>query len=154
MGILASLSEIQRKIKHYCAYQERSHAEVIQKLYGFGLRKIEIDEVIAWLIENDYLNEARFATRFAGGKFRMKKWGRLKIKQALQQRKISAYNINTALEEIDETAYLKALQGLALRKWHSLKSDTVLVKKMKATRYLLQKGYEKNLIQHECLLHN
>lgn len=119
------------------------------KIIWLWFTKADIDQVIAWLIENDYLNEARFATRFAGGKFRMKKWGRVKIKQALQQRKISAYNINTALEEINETAYLKALQGLASGKWHSLKSDTVLVKKMKATRYLLQKGYEKNLIQHE-----
>lgn len=143
------LSEIQRKIKHYCNYQERSHAEVIQKLYRLGLRKPDIDQVIAWLIENDYLNEERFAIQFAGGKFRMKKWGRIKIKQALQQRKISIYNINTALEEINETAYLKALQGLASRKWHSLKTDTILIKKMKTTNYLLQKGYEKNLVQNE-----
>ena len=103
--------------------------------------------MLTLLIEENYLNEERFAIQFAGGKFRMKKWGRIKIKQALQQRRISTYNINIALNELDDAAYLKTLQGLASRKWHALKVDTPLIKKMKTTRYLLQKGYEKQLIQ-------
>ena len=146
MAINFSLSEIQHKAKNYCTYQERSHAEVIKKLYSFGLRKTEVDQTLSWLIESDYLNEERFAIRFAGGKFRMKKWGRIKIKQALLQHKISTYNINTALENLDETAYIKTLEKLISVKWNSLKKDTTLIKKVKTTRYLLQKGYERQLI--------
>jgi regulatory protein len=146
LGINFTLSEIQRKAKNYCTYQERSHNEVIKKLYSFGLRKADVDQTLSWLIESDYLNEERFAIRFAGGKFRMKKWGRIKLRQALLQHKISTYNIIIALENIDETAYMKTLQRLASVKWHSLKTDTLLIKKMKTTRYLLQKGYERQLI--------
>jgi SOS response regulatory protein OraA/RecX len=80
LGINFTLSEIQRKAKNYCTYQERSHNEVIKKLYSFGLRKADVDQTLSWLIESDYLNEERFAIRFAGGKFRMKKWGRIKVK--------------------------------------------------------------------------
>ncbi|QEC70205.1 RecX family transcriptional regulator [Panacibacter ginsenosidivorans] len=118
----------------------------MKKLYSFGLHKTEVDEILGWLIESNYLNEERFAILFAGGKFRIKKWGRIKIRQALLQHRISNYNINTALNNIDELAYMKTLQRLASVKWQSLKTDTVLVKKMKTTRYLLQKGYERPLI--------
>ena len=73
------------KIKQYCAYQERSHSEIKDKLYGFGLRKNEVEEILATLIEENYCNEERFAEQFAGGKFRMKQWGRIKIRRALQE---------------------------------------------------------------------
>ncbi|CAN5544190.1 regulatory protein RecX [soil metagenome] len=146
MVIIPSLSVIKRKAKDYCAYQERSHMEVIQKLYSFGLYKADVEAIIASLIEENYLNEERFAIQFAGGKFRIKKWGRIKIMQALKQRKISTYNINKAMNDLDEAAYSKTLQGLATKKWNTLKTGTPAIRKMKTMTYLLQKGYERSLI--------
>src|SRR5690606_26754360 len=88
-----------QKLKHYCAYQERSHSEVVEKLYSLGVWKREHDAIIASLIEEGYLNEERFAIAFAGGKFRMKKWGRTKIKYELKQRQVSEYSIKKALKQ-------------------------------------------------------
>lgn len=146
MAIKPSLSVIQRKAKDYCAYQERSHMEIIQKLYSFGLNKPEVEHIVAWLIEENYLNEERFAIQFAGGKFRMKKWGRIKIIQALKQRKISTYNISKAMDDLDEATYIRTLQGLANKKWNTLKTGTQAIKRIKTMTYLLQKGYERQLI--------
>src|ERR687886_2511625 len=86
-----------QKLKQYCAYQERSHYEVVQKLWDLGVRKAEHDEIVSALIEEDYLNEERFAIQYAGGKFRMLQWGRVKIKQALKQKGVSEYCIKKAL---------------------------------------------------------
>jgi regulatory protein len=146
LALKTSLFVIQRKAKDYCAYQERSHMEIIQKLYSFGLYKADVEAVVAWLIEENYLNEERFAIQFAGGKFRIKKWGRIKIIQALKLRKISAYNINKAISHLDEVAYLKTLQSLTNKKWHTLKTGTPAIRKIKTMTYLLQKGYERSLI--------
>ncbi|HRD43896.1 MAG TPA: RecX family transcriptional regulator, partial [Ferruginibacter sp.] len=98
-----------QKIKHYCAYQERSHKEVKEKLYGFGLYKAEVELLLTQLIEENYLNEERFATAFAGGKFRMKQWGRQKIKYELKQKQVSDYCIKKALAAIDGEQYEKIL---------------------------------------------
>jgi len=91
-----------QKARHYCGYQERSHAEVKEKLYSFGLRRQEVDETLSQLIEDDYLNEERFACQFAGGHFRMKHWGRVKIRHELKQRQVGEYNIKKAIASIDE----------------------------------------------------
>ena len=85
--------EALQKAKHYCAYQERCHSEVKEKLYGFGLWKNDVEDLLSTLIEEDYLNEERFAIQFAGGRFRMKQWGRVKIKYELKQKKVSDYLI-------------------------------------------------------------
>lgn len=136
-----------QKARHYCGYQERSHADVKEKLYSFGLRKQEVEELLAQLIEDDYLNEERFARQFAGGHFRMKKWGRVKITYELKQKRVSDYCIKKGLKEIDEADYLKTLEKLAEDKWASLKSEPNLFAKLrKAQDYLLQKGYESGLI--------
>ena len=137
-----------QKLKHYCAYQERSHDEVKQKLYGFGLHRQEVEETISTLIEENYLNEERFAIAFAGGRFRSKQWGRVKIEYELKQKKVSPYCIRKALNEIDDEAYLKTLQQLARKKWNSLKAPgaTDYVKSSKTTTYLLQRGFERQLI--------
>lgn len=136
-----------QKLKHYCGYQERSHAEVKEKLYKLGVWKKDHDEIIATLIEENYLNEERFATAFARGKFRMKQWGRVKIKYELKQKQVSEYNIKKAMKEIDETAYGETLQKLYEEKWESLKGEKNRFIKMTKTRdYLLQKGYEHALI--------
>lgn len=132
-----------QKIKHYCGYQERCHAEVKEKLYSFGLWKKDVEALISQLIEENYLNEERFAQLFAGGKFRMKHWGRIKIRYELKQKHISDYCIKKGLREIDEDDYKKALQKLAAAKWKTLKSEkNVFVKKNKTMSFLLQKGYE------------
>lgn len=137
-----------QKLKHYCAYQERSHSEVKEKAYGFGLRRQEVDEVISELIQEDYLNEERFAIAFAGGKFRMKGWGRVKIKYELKQRKVSEYCIRKALQEIDETVYQKTLETLAKKKWSSIRGAGTngFVKMSKTRDYLMQRGFEASLI--------
>ena len=136
-----------QKIKHYCGYQERCHTEVKEKLYSFGLWKTDVEALISELIEQDYLNEERFARLFAGGKYRMKQWGRIKIKHELKQKHLSEYCIKRGLKEIDENDYRITLQKLAAAKWKTLKGEkNVFIKKSKTATYLLQKGYESNLI--------
>ena len=138
-----------QKLRHYCAYQERCHAEVKEKLYSFGLRKQMVEESIAQLIEEDYLNEERFAIQFAGGKFRMKQWGRVKIKHALKQKQVSTYCINMAMKELNSDDYEKTLHKLAKQKWDTVKGEGVngFVKMAKTTDYLLQKGFEPELVR-------
>lgn len=137
-----------QKIKHYCAYQERNHTETKEKLYGFGLYKQEVEELLSRLIEENYLNEERYAIAFAGGKFRMKQWGRVKIKYELQQKRISAYCIKKAMLAIEEKDYEAILHKLAVSKLATLKSEkNVFVKKTKLRNYLMQKGFEPALIQ-------
>lgn len=138
-----------QKAKHYCGYQERSHYEVREKLYALGMHKQQVEELISQLIEENYLNEERFAIEFAGGKFRMKQWGRVKIKYELKQKKVSEYCIKKALKQIDEDDYLKSLNILARKKWNSIKGEGVnhFVKMSKTTTYLMQKGFESDLIQ-------
>jgi len=138
-----------QKLRHYCAYQERCHAEVKEKLYSFGLRKQMVEESIAQLIEEDYLNEERFAIQFAGGKFRMKQWGRVKIKHALLQKQVSTYCINKAMKELNAEDYDKTLHKLARQKWDTVTGEGVngFVKMAKTTDYLLQKGFEPELVR-------
>ncbi len=138
------------KIKNYCAYQERCHAEVRSKLYAFGLYKKEVEPIISSLITENYLNEERFAIMYAGGKFRMNQWGKVKIKQALKQKQVSDYCIKKALKEIDETDYKKTFQKLAGQKLKTVKSEkNIFIKKRKLQDFLLQKGYEMALVREE-----
>jgi regulatory protein len=135
-----------QKLRQYCTYQERSHYEVQQKLWDLGVRRADHDEIISKLIEEDYLNEERFAKAFAGGKFRMKEWGRKKIYYALKERHVSEYSIKKAMKEIDDEDYKKVLYGLGEKKYISLKEEQYLVRKKKTMDYLLQKGYEADLV--------
>jgi regulatory protein len=138
--------EALQKLKQYCAYQERSHSEAVQKLWDLGVRKAEHDDILAALIEEDYLNEERFAVQYAGGKFRMKDWGKKKIYYALKEKQVSTYCINKALNAIPEDDYLKTLRQLAEKKYESLKGEQYLIRQKKTTDYLLQKGFESNLV--------
>lgn len=135
-----------QKLKQYCAYQERSHYEVQQKLWDLGVRRAEHDEIVATLIEEDYVNEERFAKAFAGGKFRMKDWGRKKIYYALKEKQVSEYSIKKAMKEIDDEDYKKVLLDLAEKKYASLKGEQYLVRRKKTMDYLLHKGYEPDLV--------
>ena len=136
------------KIKQYCAYQERCHKEVAEKLYSFGLNREEINEILSLLINENYLNEERFAIHYAGGKFRMKQWGKNKIKQSLKFKQVSEYCIRKALQQIDDVDYRKTFWKLADTKLNMIKSEkNIFIKKRKLQDYLLQKGYESELIQ-------
>lgn len=136
-----------QKLKHYCGYQERSHAEVKEKLFSFGVWKNDGEILISRLIEEDYLNEERFAKAFVGGKFRMKQWGRVKIKYELKQKQVSEYNIKKGMKEIDEEAYAVTFNKLFEQKKEELKSEkNVPTRNKKIFDYLLQKGYERDMI--------
>ena len=136
-----------QKLKHYCAYQERCHSEVKEKLYNLGIWKKEHDEIIAVLIEENYLNEERFAIAFASGRFRIKQWGRVKIKYELKRKQVSDYSIKKALKQIDESDYLKVLNKLAKEKDTSLKKEQHLIRKKKMIDYLIGKGFEMELVR-------
>jgi len=136
------------KVRQYCTYQERSHSEVKEKLYSFGLYKKDVEQLISNLIEENYLNEERFAIVFAGGRFRIKHWGKVKIKYELKQKQVSEYCIKKALQEINSADYLKTLYKLAEGKLKLLRAEkNIFTKKKKLQDYLLQKGFEGQLIQ-------
>ena len=136
-----------QKAKYFCAYQERCHAEVKKKLYGFGLYKNEVELLMSQLIEENYLNEERFAMAFAGGKFRINQWGKTKIKFELKQRQVGDYSIKKALADISDDDYEKTLQKLAAEKLATLKSEkNIFTKKGKLQNYLVGKGYEFNVV--------
>lgn len=139
------------RIKNYCAYQERSHSEVRKKLIELKVFGTELEETITFLIEENFLNEERFACAIARGKFNLKNWGKIKIKQTLLQHEVSSYCIKKALLEIDEDQYQKTISRLAEKKWSELKSEKNKFTKMsKLKNYLAQKGFEYVYI-HECL---
>ena len=136
-----------QKIRHFCSYQERSHQEVKEKLYGFGLYKVDVETLLSEMIEENYLNEERYAIAFAGGKFRIKKWGKVKIRYELKQKSISEYCTRLGLSSIDEDEYLKTLHSLFEQKRATLKSEkNIFVKKQKLRSFLMQRGFEPQLI--------
>lgn len=143
-----SKDEALQKAKQYCAYQERCHSEVKDKLYSLGLHKNDVDELLSELISENYLNEERFAIQFAGGKFRIKQWGRVKIKYALKQKQVTPYCIKKALAAIDENDYNKALVKLFEQRLKTLKSEkNIFIKKRKLQDHLMQKGFETELVR-------
>jgi regulatory protein len=134
------------KISRYCAYQERSHHEVRQKLFDFGLYASEVDELLSQLIGLGFLNEERFAKAFAGGRFRIKKWGRVKIQHELQAQGLTQNCIQRGLKEIDSHDYRKTLQQLLRKKLAELTDPNVFKKRDKAARFAIGKGYEADLV--------
>ena len=142
------LSKVKKKIASYCAYQERCQQEVRNKLYTYGLHKNEVEELISWLITENFLNEERFAQTFAGGKFRVKQWGRLKITQALQQKEISSYCIKKGLAEIEDSTYVETIKKLAEKKLNEfqLKISNPYQLKDKTSKFLISRGFEPELV--------
>ena len=135
-----------QKLKHFCGYQERCHSEVNEKLFSLGISKTERAEIISMLIEENYLNEERFAIAFAGGKFRIKQWGKIKIRSELKKRKVSDYCINKALKQIDEEEYLQMMKRLAEKYSSSLKEKDEMIRKRKIIDHLMLKGFEGELV--------
>jgi regulatory protein len=142
---------ILQKAASYCAYQERTQDEVRQRLKKWNVWGEEADELIAELISMNYLSEERFAKTYAGGKFRIKNWGRMKIKQELQRRGLSTYSIEKGMNEIEDKAYIDGLRVLLAKKKVLLsKTETDGFKlKNKLARFALGKGYESELVWKE-----
>jgi regulatory protein len=134
------------KIQHYCAYQERSHKEVKNKLFEYGLYASEVDELISDVISQGFLNEERFAKAFAGGKFRIKKWGKLKIQNELAFLGVSKRNITTALRELDRVEYIKTLKSLIDKKSAQTIEQNSFKRKNLIARFIISKGYESELV--------
>ena len=141
-----TVEEAKRKLEQYCAYQERCHEEVIQKLRGLSMIPQAIDLIVGHLIEHNFLNEERFACSFARGKHRIKYWGKIRIVNELKARNISKYNIDTALKEIPHNMYISSFHELAEKQWQNIRETNSLKKKKKLFDFLMRKGYEPNLI--------
>jgi regulatory protein len=138
--------EARQKINRYCAYQERCHQEVRHKLYDFGLFRDEVDQIITELITENFLNEERFAKAFAGGKFRLKNWGRIKIVNALEAKGVTKNCIKSGLKEIDENDYRDTLYKILNTKSGLIANDNIYVKRDKLAHYAISKGYEPDLV--------
>lgn len=141
-----TVKEATIKLMQFCAYRDRSQKEVEEKLIDMRMIPAAQEQIIIKLMQEDFLNEERFARSFIRGKFRIKKWGRIKIKQELKAREISTPIIKLALEEIEEDTYYKTLQELATKKIRLIKEADIYKKRMKLNNFLLQKGYETNLV--------
>lgn len=142
-----SPSEAKVKIAAYCAYQERCQKEVRNKLYGYGLHPNEVENLLTTMILDGFVNEERFAKAFVSGKFRMKKWGRVRIRQELKFRISSDNLIRMALKEIDEQEYWDNLIHMAEKKLPGIKAKDEFQKKMKLHQFLIYKGYENDLVK-------
>lgn len=134
------------KIEQYCAYQERSQQEVRDKLYDMGLHQKDVEELISELVTDNFLNEERFAITYARGKFRIKHWGKIKIKQSLKLKRVSEYCIKKALKEIDGDEYLEVLKTEMHKKAEKVKDKDPYIRKNKIAQYLASRGFEQDLI--------
>ena len=134
------------KAESFCVYQERSQKEVRYKLVEWGMRGDELEEILSELIVNNFLNEERFAKSYASGKFNIKKWGRVKIKQGLKLKGIPDKILQKALYSLDDDDYMQTLEDLAIKKSNTLTESNPLKRKMKLTTYLQGRGFEIDLI--------
>lgn len=141
-----SIKDACNKIEHYCAYQERCHTEVENKLRTMKMDSEEISVIISHLINDNFLNESRFACSFARGKHRIKHWGKIRIVNELKFRNITSYNINLALKEISQEEYTTTFDMVSERQWENIRETNMLKKRKKFCDYLLRRGYESNLV--------
>lgn len=141
-----SLKEVIQKLEYYCSYQERCHTEVYEKLYTFDTSHDEKEEVIVHLIQNNFLNEERFALLFTISKLHQKKWGKIRITQELKVRKISTYLINKAINSLSIEEYNVTFHLLSEHYWEFISEKNKLKKRKKFCDYLLRKGWESDLV--------
>ncbi|SHI66908.1 regulatory protein [Algibacter luteus] len=145
-----TVQEATRKLEHYCAYQERCHQEVRQKLVSMNMIPEAIDIIIVHLLEHNFLNEERFAKTFVSGKFKIKKWGIRRLTHELKKKDISKVNINQALAEIDITEYNEVFNVLAEKRANSITETNKYKKKQKLIDYLLYRGWETHLVYEKA----
>ncbi|MFD1294833.1 regulatory protein RecX [Lutibacter holmesii] len=141
-----TVDEATRLLENYCAYQERCHKEVEQKLYDLKMIPEAKEQIILHLMQHNFLNEERYAKSYARGKFNIKKWGKIKVANDLKFKNISAYNIKTALKEINDEDYYNNLQTIATKKLKLIKEPNSFKKRNKLATFLISKGYESNLV--------
>lgn len=146
MSELFKQSDIVKKLQRYCVYQDRCHKDVTDKMKLMKIPYSLFDNVLVELIKDDFLNEERFAFSFVRGKFRIKQWGKIKLKNGLLQRNITLALINNALGQINNEDYNKTFDQLALKKFNSLNQDTSIKSKKKFVSYLQYRGWENDLI--------
>ncbi len=142
-----SEKELLHKMKLWCDRQERCHSELRTKLYKEGLYGNQVEEFIAMLISENYINESRFAQAYVSGKFRIKRWGRNKITQQLNLKRVSPYCIKEGLKEIDEEEYEKTVSQLIDKKKHDYRSEkNPYLLKNKIAKYVMTRGFEGDLV--------
>lgn len=141
-----TVDEIKRKLEQYCVYQDRCHKEVEQKMREYNLIPEAKEMILLSLLQDNFLNEERFAKSFARGKFRIKHWGKQRIVRELKFRNISSYNIKTALKEIDEQEYLKTIYSITEKRNEAISEPNIYKRKRKLIDFLMRKGYENELI--------
>jgi regulatory protein len=141
-----TVDEIKRKLENYCVYQDRCHKEVEQKMREFSLIPEARELILLSLMKDNFLNEERFSKSFARGKFRIKSWGKQRIVRELKFRDISAYNIKTALKEIDEDEYLKTIYRITENRNEVISEPNIYKRKKKLIDFLMRKGFENDLI--------
>tara|TARA_R110000823_G_scaffold82248_2_gene186532 strand:+ start:6571 stop:7053 length:483 start_codon:yes stop_codon:yes gene_type:complete len=141
-----SVDEATRKLEGYCAYQDRCHKEVISKLREMNMIPQAIDLIVGHLIQENFLNEERFARSFARGKFKIKKWGKNRIVNELKHRDISKYNITTALKEIESKEYLNTFNALASKRLSEIREKDLQKRRKKLADYLLYRGWESGMV--------
>jgi regulatory protein len=141
-----SLQEVKHKLEYYCGYQERCYKEVNEKLFSFTLNEAEKETILIYLIENNFINEERFAQSFVRGKHNYKFWGKIRITNELKFRNISSKLIEIALKEIPEAVYLKNFHEIAEKNWQSIKEPKGQKRNKKFVDFLYRKGYESHLI--------
>jgi len=134
------------KLQKYCAYQDRCHREVEQKLKQMQMIPEAIERVIVDLIQDNHLNEERFAKAYVRGKFSIKKWGKVRLTLELKQRQISQYVIKTALAEIDPEEYLQTFHKLAEKKALNMSESNPFKRKKKLADYLIYRGWESHMV--------
>ena len=134
------------RLKNYCAIQDRCQWDVIKKMNEWQLTQNTQNHILELLISNQYINEERFSISFCQGKFRIKKWGRNKIKHELRKRDISENCIIKGLNSLNEDEYQKTLKKIIKKKQKKSKEKNLFIKNNKIARYLIQKGFENNLI--------
>ncbi len=141
-----TVDEIKKKLEYYCAYQERCHIEVEQKIREYNLIPEAREYILLSLIKDNFLNEERFAKSFVRGKFRIKHWGKKRIIKELKHKDISDYNIKKSLEEINQQEYLQKIYTIAKKKNNISKETDINIRKKKLINFLILKGYETELI--------
>jgi|TARA_R110000744_G_scaffold100475_2_gene193807 regulatory protein len=141
-----SVDEATKKLEGYCAYQDRCHKEVISKLKEMHMIPQAIELIVGHLIQDNFLNEERFARSFARGKFKIKKWGKNRIVNELKHREISKYNISLALEEIESKEYLKTFNTLAKKRLAEIREKDLQKRRKKLADYLLYRGWESGMV--------
>ena len=144
-----TVTEALEKLRHYCAYQERCHKEVKDKLRGMQMIPEAIEQIIGTLVSDNYLNETRFAQQFAHGKFTIKHWGKLRITRELKARSVSNYDIQKALLTIDSELYLQKIATISIKKWQQLEGTKPQMRKQKLYQYLAYRGWETELIYNQ-----